>query len=49
MKKKQGPKEEERASGTRESGRVGKGLSVKLNEVGWEVEFSIDSSRVLSK
>src|SRR5947207_14743476 len=49
MKKKEGPKDEETASGTRERGSVGKGRRVKLNEVGWEVEFRIDSSRVRSK
>jgi len=52
MKKKQGPREEDNVSGTRERGRVGKGRRVMLNAVPvcWEdVEFKIASSRVRSK
>ena len=33
MKKKQGPRDEERVSGTRDRGRVGNGLRVTLNDV----------------
>ena len=50
MKKKQGPREEDRVSGTRESGRVGKGRRVMLSAVpSGEVVFRIASSRVRSK
>jgi len=49
MKKKQGPREEERVSGTRVRGRVGKGRRVRLKDVGWLVELRIASERVRSK
>ena len=50
MKKKHGPREEDKVSGTRESGRVGKGRRVMLKAVGVEeVLLKIASWRVRSK
>jgi hypothetical protein len=49
MKKKQGPREEERVSGTRDRGRVGKGRRVTLKDVDCPVALNIDSWRVRSK
>ena len=49
MKKKQGPRLEERVSGTRERGKVGKGRSIMLKDVGFPVALKIASSSVFSR
>src|SRR5579871_1772024 len=49
MKKKQGPRLEERVSGTRVRGSVGKGRRVILNDVGFRVALKIASSRDRSR
>ena len=50
MKKKQGPREEESVSGTRDSGSAGKGRRVTLKSIPCaDVEFKIASSKVRSK